>query len=84
MGDLKMSMELLQKLEEKIDSAIDTVELLRLQNEELEEKYSRLQSENNSLKEKQATWEKNLSLMLEKLDAIEASESSYKSEVVPA
>lgn len=79
-----MSTELLQKLEDKIDSAIDTIEILRLQNEELEEKYSRLMSENTMLKEKQTTWEKNLSVMLEKLDAIEASESSYKSEVMPA
>lgn len=79
-----MSTELLERLEKKIDDAIDTIELLRLQNEELEEKYSRLMSENGMLKEKQATWETNLAVMLKKLDAIEASELSYKEEIVSA
>lgn len=69
-----MSSELLQKLEDKIDNAVETIELLRLQNEELEEKNSRLNNENTALKNKQAAWEQNLANMLEKLDAIEPKE----------
>lgn len=69
-----MSSELLQKLEEKIDNAVETIELLRLQAEELEEKNSRLNNENTALKNKQAAWEQNLATMLEKLDAIEPKE----------
>lgn len=66
-----MSSELLQKLEDKIDNALETIELLRLQNDELEEKYSKLLNDNTLLKNKHATWEQNLTTMLEKLDAIE-------------
>lgn len=79
-----MSAELLQKLEDKIDNAIETIELLRLQNDELEEKQARLLAEGAALKEKQAAWEKNLAVMLEKLDAIESKESAYSQETVPA
>lgn len=66
-----MSNELLQKLEDKIDNALETIELLRLQNDELEEKYARLLNDNNTLKNKHSAWEQNLTTMLEKLDAIE-------------
>ncbi len=82
-----MSNELLQKLEDKIDNALETIELLRLQNEELEEKYGKLLNENNTLKNKHAAWEQNLSNMLEKLDAIEPKAPIQKVEhtdVVPA
>jgi cell division protein ZapB len=74
-----MSSELLQRLEDKIDNAIETIELLRLQNEELEAKNSRLHEEVTALKSKQASWENNLTTMLEKLDAIEpkASTTTY-------
>lgn len=77
-GESPMSSELLQKLEGKIDNAIETIELLRLQAEELEEKHSKLLNENSSLRNKQAAWEQNLSNMLEKLDAIEPKEFKYK------
>lgn len=71
-----MSVELLQKLEDKIDNAIETIELLRLQNEELEEKFNRAQQDNTTLKSKQSAWEQNLSSMLEKLEAIEVREET--------
>ena len=65
-----MSNELLQKLEHKIENAIESIELLKLQIEELEEKNSKLANENSSLKNKQATWEKNLNSMLDKLSNV--------------
>jgi len=80
-GESPMSTEILQKLEDKIDNAIETIELLRLQTEELEDKYARLLSENTSLKAKQAAWEQNLTTMLEKLDAIEPKEPTYNRSV---
>lgn len=73
-----MSNEMLQKLEDKIDNALETIELLRLQNDELEDKYSKLLNENNALKNKQAAWEQNLTTMLEKLDAIEPKAPVHK------
>lgn len=69
---------MLQKLEDKIDNALETIELLRLQNDELEDKYSKLLNENNALKNKQAAWEQNLTTMLEKLDAIEPKAPVHK------
>lgn len=66
-----MATELLQKLEDRIDNVLETIELLRLQNDELEEKYAKLLNENTLLKNKHTAWEQNLTTMLEKLDAIE-------------
>jgi cell division protein ZapB len=76
-----MSNELLQKLERKIENAIESIELLKLQIEELEEKNSKLANENLSLKNKQATWEKNLNSMLDKLSSISTSEQASSSKV---
>ena len=66
-----MSDVILQQLEDKIDSLIETTELLRLQIEELETKNSSLVAEGSKLKNKQNSWEKNLSQMIQKLDIIE-------------
>lgn len=66
-----MSSELLEKLEGKIDSTIETIELLRLQIEELEERNTILHTENAELKSKYTTWENNLSSMLQKLDILD-------------
>ncbi len=66
-----MPSELLQKLESRIDNAIESIELLRLQIEELEVKNAKLFDENSILKDRQSYWEKNLNLMLDKLDTIE-------------
>lgn len=67
-----MSSDILQKLETKIDNAIETIELLRLQIEELESKNEKLILENSSIKERQAAWGENLNIMLNKLDSIDS------------
>lgn len=77
-----MSSELLQKLETKITNAIETIELLKLQIEELEEKNLKLSNENTSIKSKQASWEKNLNTMLDKLTSATAVEHSFKSTTI--
>ena len=71
-----MAHEILQRLEDRIDNAIETIELLRLQLEDAENKRERLIAENQILHNKNATWEQNLVTMLEKLDAIEILETS--------
>ena len=76
-----MSNELLQKLEHKIENAVESIELLKLQLEELEEKNSSLANENLSLKNKQASWEKNLTSMLDKLNNVSAFEKSICNKV---
>ncbi len=76
-----MSNELLQKLEYKIENAIESIELLKLQIEELEEKNSKLASENLSLKNKQASWEKNLTSMLDKLSSVSVLEQPSNNKI---
>ena len=73
-----MSNELLQKLERKIENAVETIELLKLQIEELEEKNATLANENNNLKDKQISWEKNLNTMLDKLSNVSDFEKQAK------
>ncbi len=65
-----MSEQLLTQLEEKIDNAIENIELLRLQVEELEEKNAKLQNENATFKTRQSQWEQGLTKLLNKLDDI--------------
>lgn len=71
-----MSAQLLEQLEAKIDETIETIEILRLQIEELEEKNLQLQDDNNVLRDKYTAWEKTLSSMLNKLNNLEYSSST--------
>lgn len=73
-----MSNELLQKLESKIQNAVETIELLKMQIEELEEKNVKIMNENASLRNKQASWEKNLNVMLDKLSSVSSLEQQTK------
>jgi cell division protein ZapB len=68
-----MSSQLLEQLEVKVDETVETIEILRLQIEELEEKNTSLQDENNVLKDKHDSWEKTLHSMLEKLGSLESA-----------
>lgn len=64
-----MSSHLLIKLEDKIDDLIETLEILRLQVEELEEKNAILEGENGALKNRQIHWEQSLAALLGKLES---------------
>lgn len=68
-----MSSQLLQQLESKVNQTVETIELLRLQVEELEEKNLRLQDDNNVLKDKHEVWEKTLHTMLNKLSDVDST-----------
>lgn len=71
---------LLEELDRRVDNTIETIELLRLQIDELEEKYNKLTGENDALKGKQSSWEQNLSVMLQKLNAIDAPKQAEPSQ----
>ena len=75
-----MSRELLDRLECKIDAAIETIELLRLQIEECEERNTVLHTENSTLKNKHVNWENNLNQMIEKLDLVEPKKNVFVEE----
>lgn len=74
-----MSSQLLQQLEDKINQTIETIELLRLQIEELEQKNTKLQDDNNVLKDKLEAWEKTLHTMLHRLNDVDAMQESAPS-----
>ena len=59
-----MTIELLNKLERKIGHAIETIELLKLQIDELEE-------ENAALRAEQEKWRHNISDLLSRFDGLE-------------
>lgn len=73
-----MSDVLFEKLEDKIDQALETIELLRLQVEEYEEKNMALQSDNSALKSRQTQWENSLSTLLRKLEASDITAGSLE------
>lgn len=63
-----MSESIFHKLESKVDAALETIELLRLQLEELEEHNKTLLLDNTTLKGNQLEWEQDLAALLHKLE----------------
>lgn len=59
-----MSSELFNRLEQKVTSAVEALELLKLEAEELRE-------ENTRLKQERQDWEERLSALLSKLDDVD-------------
>lgn len=69
-----MTTNLLQKLEEKIANALDTIELMRLQIDALEQ-------ENTKLKTEQDKWHRDLKALLSRFEQIESSSHASVNEV---
>ena len=65
-----MSMHLLEQLEAKIDDVIETIEIMRLQIEELEAKNASLHTENTAFRNRQSLWEQGLTSLLGKLEDV--------------
>ena len=57
-------MELLNKLEQKIIMALETIELLNMENEELKEEVAKLKNQNVDLSEQKSNWETKVNTML--------------------
>ena len=64
-----MANDLLKKLEEKINEAIETIELSRME-------VSDLKDQNEELENRYADWETRLSTLIEKFEQLEDSEDS--------
>ncbi len=81
---LTMSLEVFEKLEAKVQQAIDTITLLQMEIEELKEKNNslsqevqtaqqqreELERENNSLKEQQSGWQDRLHALLGRMEEV--------------
>ncbi|NYS60652.1 cell division protein ZapB [Vreelandella salicampi] len=61
-----MSQELFNQLEQKITAAVEALEMMKLENEELRE-------ENSHLKEERDEWERRLNGLLSKFDDVDTS-----------
>ena len=73
-----MTFELLEKLESKINQAVENIALLQMEVEELKEdkvnlvnKTEQLQSENNRLNTEHKQWQERLSTLLGKIETTE-------------
>ncbi|RKF13126.1 cell division protein ZapB [Alginatibacterium sediminis] len=66
-----MSFEVLEKLESKIHNAVESIELLRMEIDELKEQNSQLADENGQLKQSQQAWQERLSALLGKMDDVQ-------------
>ncbi len=73
-----MSHPLLEKLAIKLDDVLETIDLLRLQVEELEAKNKGLYEENTLLKSRQSQWEQSLNTLLNKLDKVNLDQSTIE------
>ncbi|GEN25674.1 cell division protein ZapB [Halomonas cupida] len=62
-----MSTELFNQLEQKVTSAVEALELLKMEAEELRE-------ENTRLKQEREDWERRLTSLLGKLDEVDGSQ----------
>ncbi|AAK03567.1 TPA: cell division protein ZapB [Pasteurella multocida] len=72
-----MSLEILDQLEEKIKQAVETIQLLQLEIDELKEKNNQsqqandaLRSENEQLKSEHQNWQERLRSLLGKIDNV--------------
>ena len=72
-----MANDLLKKLEEKINEAIETIELSRMEVTDLKE-------QNEELENRYADWETRLSTLIEKFEQLEDSEEAEVEEEVNA
>ena len=69
-----MSNDLLKKLEEKINEAIETIEFSRMEMTDLKEK-------NNELENRYVDWEQRLSTLIEKFEQLEEVEEEEEAEL---
>ncbi|WP_437888647.1 septal ring assembly protein ZapB [Phytobacter sp. V91] len=81
---MTMSLEVFEKLEAKVQQAIDTITLLQMEIEELKEKNTslsqeidsaqqgreELERENNQLKEQQHGWQERLQALLGRMEEV--------------
>ena len=73
MGEI-MNFDVLDKLESKVQTAVDTISLLQMELEELKEENSELLSNNAELKNQQEAWQDRLRSLLGRMDEVQELE----------
>ena len=69
-----MNFDVLDKLESKVQTAVDTITLLQMELEELKEENSQLASNNAELKSQQDAWQERLRSLLGRMDEVQELE----------
>lgn len=70
---MTMSLEVLEQLEAKVQTAVDNIALLRMEMEELKTHNLRLKDENQQLRNDHQAWQERLRALLGKMDQMEES-----------
>ncbi len=70
---MTMSLEVLEQLEAKVQTAVDNIALLRMEMEELKTQNLRLKDENQQLRNDHQAWQERLRALLGKMDQMEES-----------
>ena len=65
-------MDLLNKLEEKVILALETIELLNMENDELKEEIAELKKDNVDLSDQKNSWETKVTSLLSQVDSSES------------
>ena len=73
MGE-KMNFDVLDKLESKVQTAVDTITLLQMELEELIEENNQLLANNSELKSQQDVWQDRLRSLLGRMDEVQELE----------
>ena len=68
-----MSLEVLEQLEAKVQTAVDNITLLKMEKEELQAEIAQLKQENQQLRNDHQAWQERLRALLGKMDQMESA-----------
>ena len=66
-----MSLEVLEQLEAKVQTAVDNIALLKMEKDELQAEIAQLKQENQQLRNDHQAWQDRLRALLGKMDQME-------------
>ena len=67
-----MSLEVLEQLEAKVQTAVDNIALLKMEKDELQAEIAQLKQENQQLRNDHQAWQERLRALLGKMDQMES------------
>ncbi|MBP8174558.1 MAG: cell division protein ZapB [Aeromonadaceae bacterium] len=68
-----MSLEVLEQLEAKVQTAVDNIALLKMEKDELQAEIAQLKQENQQLRNDHQAWQERLRALLGKMDQMESA-----------
>lgn len=68
-----MSLEVLEQLEAKVQTAVDNLTLMKMEKEELQAQIAQLKSENQQLRNDHQAWQERLRALLGKMDQMDGA-----------